>query len=820
MPAEKGSSSHMSLMLHGAGLVFIYSLYGVLQEKIMKSSTYGPNNEHFTSSSLLIVANRVFSISVGFLILFYKSRQSPEAGSFAQRLRPTSPYFAYASVAVFNFLSTSCQYQALRYVSYTTQSLAKTSKMIPVLVVGALIWKKKHLTREWVAGAVILAGCATYLFSTPPTPHGSHAAAAASADDESWFNGMAGTFFLVGYLFFDGLVSTTQEKVFGKNPASSDPFGPDSPVLDQMIWTNVFAALIASAMAVASSATGSFWPNVELLLTSGSLIWDVCVFSAASAVGLIILLNTIASFGALTSSLIMTIRQFLSILINAGIFGNFSSVSLVGWTGVFWVASGIWIKINKKYDPPKQSKTIFDATSASEENQGMLEKETFDQQKKSNKLRQYAMQYLLPIVLPVVGAILLAPFMATVGQPRVPTASENVAEKTIWAPVVGTNTDSVATVVNPVELGAMESPSNGLAAIVGSSSYDDDANSSTVNSDLNTDTTETPTASDKAAEDALNLVEASEAAALAVSIEGGRWDEELHNAMGPTCKTELVAHAYDAKMSTGFVSYPRSGNSYLRSLIERATGYQTSSIYCDKGLQQTFVGECNHQLQFFVKTHFPALPRIISPDNQDYQDYYKRFDQVVHVVRNPLDAVASWWHLSHVGRTPEGFQNHEGKVDIDKFGDEHRASILDLAERWRRHSVYWAQAPVLTHTLRYEDLKAQPIPHMMSLISYLLPDEDLPPLADIACIAEHDEKLQAYHSRRSSDFATWDKYEPSLREELLSVVRRPFCAFGYQHVLRNAKGDVPEMDGFCDDVGLGDDEYDEAADSWTKRRLR
>ncbi|CEQ41126.1 SPOSA6832_02813 [Sporobolomyces salmonicolor] len=608
-----------------------------------------------------------------------------------------------------------------------------------------------------------------------------------------------------------------------------------------MIWTNVFAALIASAMAVASSATGSFWPNVELLLTSGSLIWDVCVFSAASAVGLIILLNTIASFGALTSSLIMTIRQFLSILINAGIFGNFSSVSLVGWTGVFWVASGIWIKINKKYDPPKQSKTIFDATSASEENQGMLEKETFDQQKKSNKLRQYAMQYLLPIVLPVVGAILLAPFMATVGQPRVPTASENVAEKTIWAPVVGTNTDSVATVVNPVELGAMESPSNGLAAIVGSSSYDDDANSSTVNSDLNTDTTETPTASDKAAEDALNLVEASEAAALAVSIEGGRWDEELHNAMGPTCKTELVAHAYDAKMSTGFVSYPRSGNSYLRSLIERATGYQTSSIYCDKGLQQTFVGECNHQLQFFVKTHFPALPRIISPDNQDYQDYYKRFDQVVHVgkqqrslhfplrlavdpddlgsrfllVRNPLDAVASWWHLSHVGRTPEGFQNHEGKVDIDKFGDEHRASILDLAERWRRHSVYWAQAPVLTHTLRYEDLKAQPIPHvrfrillnvqtkasdanpalrrqMMSLISYLLPDEDLPPLADIACIAEHDEKLQAYHSRRSSDFATWDKYEPSLREELLSVVRRPFCAFGYQHVLRNAKGDVPE----------------------------
>lgn len=52
----------------------------------------------------------------------------------------------------------------------------------------------------------------------------------------------------------------------------------------------------------------------------------------------------------------MTIRQFLSILINAGIFGNFGAVSLEGWCGVGWVASGIWIKITKRYDPPKQTR--------------------------------------------------------------------------------------------------------------------------------------------------------------------------------------------------------------------------------------------------------------------------------------------------------------------------------------------------------------------------------------------------------------------------------------------------------------------------------
>lgn len=63
-----------------------------------------------------------------------------------------------------------------------------------------------------------------------------------------------------------------------------------------MVWTNIFAFLIAMAASVASSATGSFRPNLELLFSDLNLFTDACVFSAASALGLIVLLNTIASF--------------------------------------------------------------------------------------------------------------------------------------------------------------------------------------------------------------------------------------------------------------------------------------------------------------------------------------------------------------------------------------------------------------------------------------------------------------------------------------------------------------------------------------------
>ena len=88
---------------------------------------------------------------------------------------------------------------------------------------------------------------------------------------------------------------------------------------------------------------------------------------------------------------------------------------------------------------------------------------------------------------------------------------------------------------------------------------------------------------------------------------------------------------------------------------------------------------------------------------------------------------------------------------------------------------------------------------MMSLLSFLLPNDALPPLEDIACIARHEENLQAYHSRRLSNFAQWDAFDPSLRQEVLDIVRRPFCAFGYDRVLLNARGEEPDavaaMDG-------------------------
>jgi hypothetical protein len=70
-------------------------------------------------------------------------------------------------------------------------------------------------------------------------------------------------------------------------------------------------------------------------------------------------------------------------------------------------------------------------------------------------------------------------------------------------------------------------------------------------------------------------------------------------------------------------------------------------------------------------------------------------------VRNPFDAVTSWWNLEY---TPlvKGHVDHEGKVQVRQFTMGDRPRLLEYAKRWRNHAAYWQQAPLRTHTIRYD----------------------------------------------------------------------------------------------------------------------
>ena len=91
------------------------------------------------------------------------------------------------------------------------------------------------------------------------------------------------------------------------------------------------------------------------------------------------------------------------------------------------------------------------------------------------------------------------------------------------------------------------------------------------------------------------------------------------------------------------VSFPGSGNTWVRGLIHASTGICTGSIYCDISLRtRGFVGEyIRGGAVLVVKTH-KYKPQWIQMKKLDKDDGL--YESGILIVRNPFDAMVAEWN--------------------------------------------------------------------------------------------------------------------------------------------------------------------------------
>ncbi len=115
-----------------------------------------------------------------------------------QSMGPAAPLASYIAVSLSNVIATSCQYEALKYVTFPVQSLGKCAKMIPVMAWGTLISHKAYSAKDFCVAALVTAGCTCFLLSGKATSKGAN---------QSSYLGFA---CMLVYLAFDGFTATFQ----------------------------------------------------------------------------------------------------------------------------------------------------------------------------------------------------------------------------------------------------------------------------------------------------------------------------------------------------------------------------------------------------------------------------------------------------------------------------------------------------------------------------------------------------------------------------------------------------------------------------------
>ena len=139
---------------------------------------------------------------------------------------------AYLAIAFSNMMATTCQYEALRYVSFPTQTLAKTAKMIPVMIWGSLLARRTYKLKDYIVAGGVTLGTTLFLLTGDVT---SKQAKAGDRQTTLW-----GMIIMVAYLFFDGFTSTVQERLFKNREVST---------WNQMLYVGLLSGLRASPLA-------------------------------------------------------------------------------------------------------------------------------------------------------------------------------------------------------------------------------------------------------------------------------------------------------------------------------------------------------------------------------------------------------------------------------------------------------------------------------------------------------------------------------------------------------------------------------------------
>ena len=239
------------LAIKTVSLIAIYSTYGLLQERIIKGHYKSGDEgfeETFASPPLLVLCNRLVSLITGLALLRFQPSisylpitSSPSLSSqtweqklsaLMARLKPASPLFYYALVAALNNAATLSQYASLSHLSFTTSTLGKSAKMVPVLIIGHLWYGKKYKLRQWFGAFIVILGIWGYLSSLPKSELGK------DGKKKDLTTNWMGVLYLFAYLLFDGLTSTMQERLFGHEKAAEEPstlMGITGGIIDQMV---------------------------------------------------------------------------------------------------------------------------------------------------------------------------------------------------------------------------------------------------------------------------------------------------------------------------------------------------------------------------------------------------------------------------------------------------------------------------------------------------------------------------------------------------------------------------------------------------------
>ncbi|GMI95781.1 UDP-galactose transporter 2 [Hibiscus trionum] len=254
-----------------------------------------------------------FTFVQGFVYLFliYLQGFTPK--------KMVNPWKTYVKLSAVLMGSHGLTKGSLAFLNYPAQLMFKSTKVLPVMVMGAFIpgLRRKYPVHEYVSAILLVLGLILFTL--------------ADAQTSPNFS-VIGVMMVMGALIMDAFIGNLQEAIFTINPETTQ--------MEMLFCSTVVGLPLLVPPMVLTGEVFKAWNSCSEHL----YVYGVLVFEAiATFIGQVSVLSLIAIFGAATTAMVTTARKAVTLLLSYMIFTK--PLTQQHRTGLLLIAMGITLKL-------------------------------------------------------------------------------------------------------------------------------------------------------------------------------------------------------------------------------------------------------------------------------------------------------------------------------------------------------------------------------------------------------------------------------------------------------------------------------------------
>ncbi|KAG1898157.1 UDP-galactose transporter [Suillus fuscotomentosus] len=249
----------------------------------------------------------------------------------------------YLQVSAFITLAAPFGFAALSYITYPTMVLGKSCKLVPVMLMNFVMYRRRFAPHKYIVVAMVTAGISVFMGFGNEKP-----SKASSNGEQGSHSQLIGILYLFINLILDGAVNSTQDEMFARYKVTGQ---------QMMFWINIFCTLLTTALGTlplphipvlhpSSGLQSEFANAIGFIRTHPSAIIPLVQFSLTGALGQLFIFETLQHFGSLTLVMITLTRKMFTMILSVVVYDH--RLTLGQWAGaaiVFWgISVEAWVK--------------------------------------------------------------------------------------------------------------------------------------------------------------------------------------------------------------------------------------------------------------------------------------------------------------------------------------------------------------------------------------------------------------------------------------------------------------------------------------------